>query len=300
MKLKLKPGPFRKKLRQQKDYFYYWLIYLSIPSKHTNRKKKVIFYPEMPKERSVLGRIFEILKYQIVNDLSQAKDAQFIVNWDFSTYRTSYPELLKLSKTREVINIHCSDISKKHVDQIFGKIFGYTTIIDPTTFKGKCVKKGDINAVHDGTIVECPIEKPDPEYIYQKLINNKANEEFIEDLRVPVFKDYIPFVYIKNRPIDTRFASYNSNVSIIETEKILSKEEVNKILLFCHEMGLDYGELDVLRDRDDNKIYIIDANNTPGGPPIQTYSGQLIALRRLVLAFDKQFTSYNSKKLEPI
>lgn len=296
----MKPSPFRTKLIQLKDPLFNWLVNISIPSKNKNLKKKVIFYPEMPKGRSILGRIFKILKYQIVNDLSQAEDAQFIVNWDFATYRTSFPELLKLSKTREVINIHCNDISKKHVDQVFGNIFGYKTIIDPTTFKGKCVKKGDINAVHDGTIVECPIEKPDPGYIYQKLINNKANEQFIEDLRVPIFKDYIPFVYIKNRPVDTRFASYNSNVSITETEKILSKEEVNKILLFCHEMGLDYGELDVLRDRDDKKIYIVDANNTPGGPPINTYSGQLIALRKLVLAFDKQFTSYISKKLEPI
>lgn len=296
----MKPSPLRTKLIQIKDPIFNWLVNISIPSKNKDSKKKVIFYPEMPKKRSVLGRIFKILKYQIVNDLSQAEDAQFIVNWDFATYRTSYPELLELSKTREVINIHCIDISKKHVDQIFGNIFGYKTIIDPTTFKGKCVKKGDMNAVHDGTIVECPIEKPDPEYIYQKLINNKANEHFIEDIRVPIFKDHIPFVYIKNRPIDTRFASLNSKVSVAETEKILSKEEVNKILLFCHEMGLDYGELDVLRDRDDKKIYIVDANNTPGGPPINTYSGQLTALRKLVLAFDKQFTSYNPKKLEHV
>ena len=44
-----------------------------------------------------------------------------------------------------------------------------------------------------------------------------------------------------------------------------SKKE--KILLFCRRMGLDYGELDMLRDREDGRLYIVDVNNTPFGPP---------------------------------
>jgi hypothetical protein len=31
-------------------------------------------------------------------------------------------------------------------------------------------------------------------------------------------------------------------------------------------MGLDFGELDILRDNDDGRIYIVDVNNTPSGP----------------------------------
>ena len=45
------------------------------------------------------------------------------------------------------------------------------------------------------------------------------------------------------------------------------KDELNKIHRFCAKIGMDYGEVDVLRDRDDGRIYIVDANNTPSGPP---------------------------------
>jgi hypothetical protein len=32
-------------------------------------------------------------------------------------------------------------------------------------------------------------------------------------------------------------------------------------------MGLEFGELDILRDNLSQKIYILDVNNTPSGPP---------------------------------
>lgn len=35
----------------------------------------------------------------------------------------------------------------------------------------------------------------------------------------------------------------------------------------CRIMGLDYGELDVLRDTEDGKLYVADVNNTPWDPP---------------------------------
>jgi hypothetical protein len=38
-------------------------------------------------------------------------------------------------------------------------------------------------------------------------------------------------------------------------------------LRLCREMRLDFGELDVLRDRHDGRIYVVDVNRTPWGPP---------------------------------
>jgi hypothetical protein len=32
-------------------------------------------------------------------------------------------------------------------------------------------------------------------------------------------------------------------------------------------MGLDYGEVDVVRDAGDKRIYVLDLNKTPLGPP---------------------------------
>lgn len=38
--------------------------------------------------------------------------------------------------------------------------------------------------------------------------------------------------------------------------------------LFTEKLGLDWGGLDVLRDLDDGRIYIVDANKTDMGPPL--------------------------------
>ena len=57
-------------------------------------------------------------------------------------------------------------------------------------------------------------------------------------------------------------------------------------------LGLDYGEIDVLRDRNEGKIYIVDVNNNPAGPPepISALDGNL-AIVRLAEAFENTFAS---------
>ena len=52
-----------------------------------------------------------------------------------------------------------------------------------------------------------------------------------------------------------------------------------KILAVCREMGLDYGELDVLRDREDGRLYILDVNDTPSG----IYASRGAAYRREIV-----------------
>ena len=37
--------------------------------------------------------------------------------------------------------------------------------------------------------------------------------------------------------------------------------------LFCRTIGLDMGEIDVLRDNATGRIYIVDVNSMPFGPP---------------------------------
>lgn len=48
---------------------------------------------------------------------------------------------------------------------------------------------------------------------------------------------------------------------------MLSKEEQTRIARFAAAMRLDFKGLDVLRDRGDGRIYIVDANKTDTGPP---------------------------------
>jgi hypothetical protein len=57
-------------------------------------------------------------------------------------------------------------------------------------------------------------------------------------------------------------------------------------------MDLDYGELDLLRDRGDGRIYVVDVNSTPWGPPNHISEDQSrIAVARMASAFRQAFLS---------
>jgi hypothetical protein len=192
-----------------------------------------------------------------------------------------------------VLNRRCIDISKNMVNSTFEEVFGYPISVDPLKQNGKCVMKLNWNALHKGRIIDCPIRSIDDEFVYQKLIRNETRDGFVEDMRVPIFGNKTPFVYLKYRPVRDRFIDRmhtNTRATIAEVADVLSKEELDKIHRFCERIGMDYGEVDVLRDRDDGRIYIVDANNTPSGPPsaVSDDEGKMAVLR-LSQAFEKAF-----------
>jgi hypothetical protein len=56
-------------------------------------------------------------------------------------------------------------------------------------------------------------------------------------------------------------------MNIVPATEHLSEQECENIIMYCQKIGLEYGEIDILRSDDDGKIYIIDVNNTPWWPP---------------------------------
>jgi len=86
-------------------------------------------------------------------------------------------------------------------------------------------------------------------------------------LRIPVICGKIPFAYKKYRPIETRFSNTNARAELVDKSAVISADEEAKILAFCRKQGVDYAELDVLRDNDTQKLYVVDVNPTPWGPP---------------------------------
>ena len=92
----------------------------------------------------------------------------------------------------------------------------------------------------------------------------------VEDIRVPIFGNKTPFVYIKQRSINDRFIDRvhtSKKAKIVEVSDDLSEDELKNIYRFCEKFCLDYNWLDVLRDRGDGRTYIVDVNNLPSGPP---------------------------------
>jgi hypothetical protein len=189
------------------------------------------------------------------------------------------------------LNCDCTDISKVAVGRAFEQVFGYGFHVDPTTHHGPLVEKSDDNCKHDGRVIEGPAPAL-PGRVYQRVIDNRISDRSIVDIRTPIIGEEIPFVYLKHRPLHDRFGNTNTRTVRKSTLEVFRADEVNRIVAFSRSMGLDYGELDILRDRRDGRIYIVDVNKTPYGPPnhLRRSEGRR-AMRDLGEAFARQFLS---------
>lgn len=262
-------------------------------------RKKVLFYPDRPQSLFVIYKIFRALGFHLTTNPLEHCDVAMKWRDTIGTGNPFFPPepaleaLVENRPELRVLNMNCNDVSKKRVSVVFEEIFGYSTSVNPGTYSGKCVMKSDWNGLHVGEILECPTEIRRDGFVYEKLINNEVGNGLVQDIRVPIFGRTIPFVYLKFRPVQERLVDRSHTLSktvMAEVSDFLTNEEVKNIIQFSEKLGLDYGEIDILRDRGDQKIYIVDVNNDPSGPPTPI-SGEysLSAIVRLAQAFEQNF-----------
>ncbi|MFI4916443.1 MAG: hypothetical protein ACIAS6_08055 [Phycisphaerales bacterium JB060] len=200
-----------------------------------------------------------------------------------------------------IINGRCTDISKERVEVIHQKAFGYGMAVDPTTHAGPMVVKSDTNALHDGRVVQGPVRDPEPGSVYQIEIDNRASDidgravrtPMVLDLRVTVVGEELAGAFRKYRPTRDRFLNTNDHAFFHRPGDLFSDEEQRQILAFAREIGLELGEIDVLRDNNSGRIYAIDANSTPHSPPT-VLEGPLAAwpiMTSAAQAFERQYLS---------
>lgn len=210
---------------------------------------------------------------------------------DLAVYsRTAYGRT-KVPEPGVRINFSINDISKKRVGELFRAVFGYELNVDPRSFAGLAVEKNNLNAAHDGRILQCPIEAAtyDERMSYTLLVNN-ADDDAVLDLRLPIIKTTMDFCYLKTRPLTSRFSNVNSVVTIGRTGDYFSSAELEKVERFCRQIGLEYGELDCVRDNATRRLYIIDVNKTPAGPPNGLpEDGQCYAIEEMAYVFCRNF-----------
>lgn len=180
-------------------------------------------------------------------------------------------KMFDFTKNLKFINFLLKDTSKEFVATSMENHFGYTFKINPKTFNGYCIAKHNGNGTKSCFFLKCPINADEVfhDHCYQKIINYscKSDPSTLFELRVPIFKNIIPFVFFKTRNKGLRFTSKNKSMDILPATAHLSEQECQSIIMYAQKIGLEYGEIDILRSDEDGKIYIIDVNNTPWWPP---------------------------------
>jgi hypothetical protein len=165
------------------------------------------------------------------------------------------------------INAGCVNISKTYVATVFEAVFGYALSVDPRKTTGEIVEKPEQNGVHGGHIVVAPLE-PRPGYTYQRVVDTCDDNGCCHDLRTPCAGGVPVVVWVKTKAAGARFSIINRRAVKALPSDIYSADELRLIKLFSDRMGLDWGGLDILRDRSDGRIYIVDVNKTDLGPVI--------------------------------
>jgi hypothetical protein len=225
----------------------------------------VIVSPIAPHERYSLWKMARLSGIKIVSeDAAHGLSRRGLLTWirhhDGTWDDKAYPGYL---------NGACMDISKSHVDAMFERAFGYSTRVDPTTFEGCAVMKSEINYSGGGTLVDCPLTKEQirPGHIYQKLVDNRIASDVVKEYRVSVICGEITDVIDQHRSIERRLTGRGSGggrgSSTRKAEDVFSPADIARIHDFCALMRLEFGELDVLPDVSEGRLYILDANKTP-------------------------------------
>jgi hypothetical protein len=243
-------------------------------------RARISFFPRKPRSYYAIWPVCQLADVKIVDDPEEADLHFFFEDREFRIAPHRAPS------SRPAFNVGCHDIRKSVVSRVFGEVFGYSLTIDPKAHDGLAVEKSELNGKHDGIIVSCPVAEPRADRVYQRLVDNTFDGREFVDIRTPVVGGKAPFVYLKRRTRDLRFSNENHRVDLAPVDAVLSAGEQAKIAEFTQAMGLDFGGLDVLRDREDGRIYVVDANKTDMGPP-SALSGddKLKAMRGIADAF---------------
>lgn len=225
-----------------------------------------LVHPDWPSKRASIMAYADALKWVVTNrpETSARFKGAIALKLAFDD-RTE-----KLQAQPGFWNGHCLDISKSTLDRHHHEVFGYGLNVDPLSHSGPLLEKSEGNAVHDGREVQGPLSpnQIQPGKVYQRIIDNRTETGLFEDFRVVVIQGEVPVVYRKRKSGEVRYTNETAEVDLAESPKaVLSEAEIAQIASLSAKMCAEFAELDVLRDRQDGRVYCVDLNPTPFGPP---------------------------------
>lgn len=251
---------------------------------------KIWFAPDLPRPWYLIWPVMALSRARFAR---HADEADVIFTFDDSTWTSG----LAMPTPIPVLNGQCTDISKTRVAQIFEQVTGRALTCDPAAAIGPYVEKSELNAAHDGRVLSRP-QPPREGYTYQRLINNLDEHGNVLDLRCSTIGGEIVQVYLKRRTLERRFENTNLSVTLAEPSALFTAVERAMISRFCAAMGLEWGGIDVLRDRDTGELWIVDVNKTDMGPPVAlSLPDKTVAVRRLAARLDAYLAARLQDKL---
>src|SRR4051812_2093166 len=218
----------------------------------------ISFYPMRLEPTAALAHVLRRLNMRIA---AFGAPARATVAWHTGTWLSDI-DFRRLPN--DALNRDCTDISKTTVDRVWAEICGYSISVDPLWTTGPLVAKPDQNGVRAGRVVEGPLKERRPGFVYQELIDSREQGR-IWSMRVALMRGEIVNAYLKWRPDGQWFRGHEVTVPA-PVEQLFAENERAQMLEFATRIGMEYGELDVLRDRASTRMYVVDANRTPVRP----------------------------------
>jgi glutathione synthase/RimK-type ligase-like ATP-grasp enzyme len=106
-----------------------------------------------------------------------------------------------------------------------------------------------------------------PDKVYQHIIDNRDERGRVVDLRLVYVCGQSPVTYFKFKSDEARYSNETRDVALAETETCFTDDELHLVAELMTRLGVDVAELDILRDRSTQSIFVVDVNPTPWGPP---------------------------------
>jgi hypothetical protein len=273
------PEPWHGRLTARR--FRRWLNASRAAARHNARLPAdapvLNFYPMRPQPTAPISAILRRLGVRIAYS---PRPDQPTIAWDGDTW---FSKRAAARLPPNAINGRALDISKTVVDDAWRAVGGRSLAIDPRATSGPIVMKPEDNGRHGGRIIEGPVANPRRGWVYQRLLESREGE-WVTQTRAVVIKGELVLAYKKWRRYPDRFQGTRLTV-VREPSELYSDEEQALLLAFCARMGLDYAELDVVRDDASAEIYVVDANRTSSSPHALAVAARGAAYDRMAQAF---------------
>jgi hypothetical protein len=255
---------------------------------HGKRPPAVVTYPDLPSRRTALYKVCRALNWELTN--APRSNPHLTLRFEDQTKKdTAWPAWMSESN-RATWNQGCTDIRKSTLERAHQESFGYGMSVDALRHVGPMVVKSELNAQHDGRTIQGPIaaKEQSTDSVYQIDIQNVDEEGKYFDYRLVFIRGSISLAYRKYKSKSTRFTNMCESACITEVTQALSSEELRSTQRMMNLLHVDYAELDALRDAQSGKLFVIDVNPTPWGPPAELSAEQeVIAIKTMAKAFEQ-------------